>query len=104
MKEIINRKVYDTDRGVEIGIWSNKEERWSRRFEYKVLFKKRSTGEYFLYIWGGSDTKYFEEHGGCKSAGERIVPLSANEAYNFAITHFSDEACCAEFKNMYLGG
>ena len=99
MRKVIDHKIYDTDRALDIGTWDNGEEPWSYQFVYKALFKRKRPGEprYFLNVWGGPQTAYFEEHDGCKCAGEWIIPLSTEEAYEFAVEHFPEEIWRTEF-------
>lgn len=86
MKKIINNKVYDTDTAKELGVdsYSN-----ARDFNYwcERLYQKR-TGEYFLYGEGGPASKYAVSVGqNCWSGGEKIIPLAAASARDWAEKH-----------------
>lgn len=86
MKKIINGKVYDTETAKELGFdsYSN-----SRDFNHWVetLYQKR-TGEYFLHGQGGPASKYAESIGqNSWSGGQKIIPLSAENARKWAEEH-----------------
>lgn len=84
MKKIINGKLYDTTTAKELGSWSNAGN-W-RDFSHmeETLYRKR-TGEFFLHGEGGPMTKYAESAGqNSWTGGERIIPLSAAKAMEWA--------------------
>ena len=86
MKKIINRKRYDTETAKLIGSYgySNPSD-----FNYwsEDLYQKK-TGEFFLYGEGGARTQYAQAidlNSWC--GGERIMPLSYDEAREWAEKH-----------------
>lgn len=88
MKKIINGRRYDTDSAkylAEDGDFSSDEGYWR-----EVLYRK-NTGEYFLYGTGGPATKYAEPDGvNSWIDGERIMPMSLDEAKAWAKGHIGD--------------
>ena len=91
MKKIINGKVYDTDKAVCVGQWSNG--CYTNDFNYcsEDLYRKR-TGEFFLYGDGGPMSKYAESCGNNSwSGGEKIIPLTYEAAQEWAEEHLTGE-------------
>lgn len=89
MRKIIEGRLYDTDTAKMIG------EPWSPDgighgdFDWceETLYRKR-TGEYFLYGAGGPKTRYALPYGQSGwQYGERIMPLSYDEAREWAEGH-----------------
>lgn len=82
MKKVINGKMYNTDTAKEIKSWiRNPNSSWSD-FTYlqETLYQKK-TGEYFLHGCGGARTQYRNVcSDGSVSAGEKIIPLSDENA------------------------
>lgn len=90
MKKVINGKLYDTDKARYLGgdSYSN-----SRDFHHwtEELYQKR-TGEFFLYGEGGPMSKYAESIGQNQwSGGEKIIPLTLNNAMKWAEEHLRAE-------------
>ena len=88
MKKIINGKMYNTETAKELGYdsYSN-----SRDFNYwcETLYQKR-TGEFFLHGEGGANSKYAEMVDmNCWCGGERIFPLTMEQAKHWAERHLS---------------
>lgn len=84
MKKIINGKLYNTDTARELGLDAGGVgfSHWCER-----LYQKR-TGEYFLYGDGGPMTKYaLSISDNSWSGGEKIIPLSAAKAREWAEEH-----------------
>ena len=92
MKKIINGKRYDTETAEYIGSTS-----WGdgpRDFNYwsEELYRKR-TGEFFLHGEGGANSKYREEISmNSWSGGARIIPLTDEEAREWAEEYLDSEA------------
>lgn len=89
MKKIIKNKQYDTDKARYLGGDSGGEgfSRWSEE-----LYQKR-TGEFFLYGEGGPMTRYAVATGeNSWKGGERIMPVSYDEARAWAEEHLTTEA------------
>lgn len=91
MKKIINGKLYDTETAKSMGSWHNT---WDYRdFNYvcEELFRKR-TGEFFLLGEGGPMSKYaVSVSNNSWSGGEKIIPLSAAKAREWAEEHLDAE-------------
>ena len=83
MKKIINGKLYNTDTAKNVGCWDNG--LGCRDFACcaESLYQKR-TGEFFLYGEGGPQTKYAERVGNMYAGGEDIIPLTEDEAKEWA--------------------
>lgn len=89
MKEIINRKLYNTETAEEIATHSNNLSYRDFRWFEETLYKKR-TGEFFLYGEGGPMSRYAESAGNrCWIEGERIIPLTLDEAKEWVSKHAS---------------
>ena len=86
MKKIINGRRYDTTSAKEVGYdyYSNPGD-----FSYwrETLYRK-NTGEFFLHGEGGPNSRYAETVGLNEwSGGERIMPLSLEDAQKWAEEH-----------------
>ncbi len=86
MKKIINNKLYNTETARELGqdSYSN-----CTDFNYwhEILYQKR-TGEFFLYGEGGPMSRYARSiDQNSWSGGEKIMPLSAANARQWAEEH-----------------
>jgi hypothetical protein len=83
MKKVINGKRYNTESAQFCG---DREYGYPRDFDhvYEALYQKR-TGEFFLYGSGGPRSKYAEEISmNSWSGGESIIPLTDDEAKEWA--------------------
>ena len=90
MKKIIEGKVYDTNTAEFL---ANKDNGYSLNdFNYanEELYLKK-TGEYFLYGQGGGNSRYGEWHGNSGGPGEKIMPLTLDEAKQWAEENLSGE-------------
>lgn len=82
MKRIIDGKRYDTSTAEEVGFAKH----GSRRdFEYyeETLYCKR-TGEYFVHGYGHGESKYAKQVLGDWGPGEDIVPMTYEQAREWA--------------------
>lgn len=87
MKKIINGKRYDTDTAKECGTAYSKLGRRDFGYWEETLYQKR-TGEFFLYGEGGPASRYAVSAGqNSWSGGEKIIPLSAQNAMMWAEEH-----------------
>ena len=90
MKKVINGKRYDTDTAKEMGMdsYSNRSD-----FSYwKEILYRKNTGEFFLWGEGGPRSKYVRQIDNNNwMGGEKITPLSYNEAMSWAEEHLSGE-------------
>lgn len=99
MRKIIDGRLYDTEKAHLIG------EPWSPDgigyddFDWceETLYRKR-TGEYFLYGEGGPKTRYARPYGQSGwQYGDRIMPLTYDEAREWAESHLEASEYEAEF-------
>lgn len=106
MKKIIGSKKYNTETAKQVG------EPWSPAgfgpsdFEWyeETLYRKR-TGEYFLCGQGGPMSRYAEAYGQSGwTGGERIMPLSYDQAKDWAEQHMDADAYIAAFGDPGEGG
>lgn len=91
MIKIINGKKYNTQTAENLGEYWNGLS--TRDFGYctETLYKKR-TGEFFLHGDGGPMTKYKKTIGANTwSGGEKIIPMSFEEAREWAEKHLEAE-------------
>ena len=87
MKKIINGKLYDTDTAKELGSYSNGGS-WRDFSHFEETLYRKITGEYFLHGEGGPMTHYAVAEGqNSWSGGERIMPMSYDEAAAWAEKH-----------------
>lgn len=88
MKKIINNRLYNTDTAKEIGEYTNGQVGGLDYME-ETLYKKHN-GEYFLYGFGGAQTRYAHqvELNGWGS-GEEIMPFTFDQAREWAESRLS---------------
>lgn len=91
MKKVINGRRYDTETANELAKWHNMQD--VRNFSHcKETLYRKTTGEYFLYGEGGPSSKYSRTVGtNSWSGGERIMPLSLEEAQKWAEEHLEGD-------------
>lgn len=97
MKKIINGRKYDTETATEIHTWGENAQHDFSHIEEK-LYRKR-TGEYFLLGYGGPMTRYAERerYGSGYTFGETIIPMTFDEASEWAEAHMNADEYEAEF-------
>ena len=86
MKRIIKNKVYDTETAQKCGEWNNGYYTNDFQFCAETLYRKK-TGVYFLHGEGHALSKYAGHSGNSSGWGEQIIPLSYDEAQNWAEEH-----------------
>ena len=103
MKKIIGGKKYDTETAKQVSkTWSAGE--GSLGWTEETLYRKK-TGEYFLHGEGGPQTRYAEAYGQSGwTGGERIMPLTYDEASEWAEQHMDADAYIAAFGDPGEGG
>lgn len=79
MKRIINGKRYDTDTAQFIRTYSSGLSISDFRYYDESLYLKK-TGEFFLYATGNGASEYAGRYGDLRGPGEKIVPLTLDEA------------------------
>lgn len=78
MKKLFDGKLYNSETATLIGMWNNQCFSVS---EYEcVSLYQRSKGEYFLYCVGGANSRFANAKGSDWVAGERIVPITEQQA------------------------
>jgi len=88
MKKIINGRLYNTETAKELGSYWNELSKSDFRNLSEYLYKKKN-GEYFLYGEGGAMTKYSESNGNTTWGSIDIIPLTENEAKQWAEKNIS---------------
>lgn len=89
MKKIINQKRYDTDTAKEMGYDCYNGSRSDFQWWQETLYRKQ-TGEFFLHGEGGAMSRYAEAVGNSSwCGGERIMPLTVEEAQKWAEKHLT---------------
>lgn len=83
MKKIINGKNYDTDTAKLIGRYRSDCGQSDFRYYGEELYLKQ-TGEYFLFGEGHGMSKYAYHAGNCSGWGEKIIPMTRQEAFQWA--------------------
>ena len=96
MKRIIKNKLYDTDTAKKLGDWDNGH--YTNDFAYcsETLYQKK-TGEFFLHGEGHALSKYAGHSGNSSGWGESIIPLSYDEAQEWAKNHLDGDDYIAIF-------
>lgn len=90
MKKIINGKKYDTETASEIWCYWNGLSITDFHYKKERLYKKK-TGEFFLYGEGGGLSGYARHYGDGWGFGEKIIPLTENEAKEWAEEHLDGD-------------
>lgn len=89
MRQIFDGKVYDTKKAEKIATWDNGLLPSDFRSCEETCYKT-TNGRWFLYGEGGPMTEYREECGNRSwSAGNKLVPLSNDEAFEWLSAHAS---------------
>ena len=86
MKKIINGKLYNTETANYVDWDWNGVGRGDFKYWREELYLKK-TGEFFLYGEGGAMSQYAERYPDGLGSGERIIPLSENEAKSWMEKH-----------------
>lgn len=97
MKKIINNKVYDTERARKVGTWCSAELPNDIQYTEETLYRKKN-GEYFLHGFGGPASVYRAAAAldGFIS-GEKVLPLSFDQARQWAEIHLTADEYEAAF-------
>ena len=96
MKKIINRKLYDTATATEIGRDGNGYGANDFNCVLETLYRKR-TGEYFLHGEGGARSRYASREGNMWGWGQQIIPLTYDEAQDWAEKHLTADEYAEAF-------
>lgn len=91
MKKVINGKLYNTETAEELASWHNGCSYSDFNYCKETLFRSRK-GAFFLHGVGGAMTRYSESCGNnARCEGEGIVPLTIEEAKEWAEEHLSGD-------------
>lgn len=82
MKQVIDRKLYDTDAAEQIAQHAPITDKSDLYYLIETLYRT-SDGEYFLHGDGGAATKWSKEVTDGRSAGEKIKSLTDEEALDW---------------------
>jgi hypothetical protein len=82
MKQIINRKLYDTERAEQIARYAPNADTSDFHHIIETLYKN-ADGEYFLHGQGGAQTEYAERIDGGRKGGEELTLLGDEEALDW---------------------
>lgn len=96
MKRIIKGKAYNTETAERVGSWNNGH--YTNDFNYcsEDLYRKR-TGEFFLHGEGHALSVYASHEGNSSGWGEQIIPLTYQEAQEWAEKHLTGD----EYENIF---
>ncbi len=104
MQKIIKGKKYNTETAEKVGNWWNGCSASDFNYVEETLYKKR-TGEFFLYGEGGARSRYSKSVGqNCWSGDERIIPMTFDEAQEWAEEHLEAEEYEAIFGEVSEDG
>ena len=96
MKKIINKKLYDTDTAQNMGADGNGYNVNDFNCVCETLYRKR-TGEYFLHGEGGARSRYASREGNMWGWGQQIIPLTYDEAQEWAEKHLTADEYAEAF-------
>ena len=96
MKKIIKGKLYDTETAQEIGADGNGYNCSDFNCVLETLYRKR-TGEYFLHGEGGARSRYASREGNMWRWGQQIIPLTYDEARDWAEEHLTADEYAEAF-------
>ncbi len=99
MRKVINGRIYDTTTAVKVGSTYGGSE-YVTDFTYwqETLYRTPRSRQYFLLGEGGPMTRYARRVGPNEwIGGERIIPLSEEEALRWAERHLDAETVEAEW-------
>lgn len=96
MRKIINGRVYNTATSKMIGEWWNGYHGSDFRCCYETLYKN-TKGAYFIHGEGGPMTKYAKSYGNEITGSEEIIPMSYEEARDWAERNLRPDEYEAEF-------
>jgi len=97
MKATINRIVYNTDKATlvaEDGSMEGGFHAWNETLHVTP------NGTWFLHGWGGAMTDYADHEYGRSSEGERIIPMTREEALTWCEEHKAQDAIDSHFSDM----
>jgi len=99
MKQVIDGKLYNTETATKIGSYWNGLSTSDFRRVSEELYRTKS-GNYFLAGTGGPLTPYAESNGESSWGSSRIIPLSKEEAFEWAQQRLSTDEVLKVFPDM----
>lgn len=90
MNKVINGSRYDTSTARHMGYATSGNNYGDLSFWYETLYRTKS-GKYFLHGDGGPMSKYAKSTGDGWGWGEKIIPLSEENARKWAEEHLSGD-------------
>jgi hypothetical protein len=103
MKQIINKKVYDTQTATRIANYDNGLFEEDIRYLYEALYKT-CNNQFFLYGSGGPLSKYNVEISNNTYGTETIILFTEEEAYEWLESHDEIDAIEQYFADMIQEG
>lgn len=101
MKKIMDGLRYDTEIGIEIGSADAHCPRSDFNWWDATLYRTPRSGRYFLAGEGGPMTSFSQPvNGNMRGYGERIIPMSAEDAQAWAEQHLTSEDVEAAFEEL----
>ena len=100
MKQIIDRKLYDTGSAEQIARYAPLTDQGDFNYLVETLYKL-SDGEYFLHAEGGAATKWAEKISNRRTPGEEIQRFTDEEALDWCEERSIDgEVVVDEFEHL----
>lgn len=90
MKKVIDGKMYNTETAKKIAEWNNGLSCTDFYYCCEALYLTKSAA-YFIHGEGGGNSRYGEWHGNSGGPGSQIVPLTRQEAMEWAEKLTGDE-------------
>jgi len=103
MRKIINGRTYNTNTSKRVGYWTNGIPSNDFGYCYETLYKN-TKGAYFLHGEGGAYSKYATAKGDNRGWGEQIVPMTKEEAQEWAEERLEAEEYEEEFGEQEEAG
>lgn len=98
MKTTISNKVYDTNKATLVAEASNHGGNDFHAWSEDLYLTRK--GNWFLHGRGGPMSKYADHYLKSSTDGERIVPMTAEEAYAWCEEHGRQDAIERHFSNQ----
>jgi len=105
MKKIISGRKYDTEKAIEIDDFNNfgsgADSVHDFRYFHATLYRTMKSGRYFIFGYGGPMTRFAQSAGQNQwGAGWDIIPLTRQEAFEWAQVYLPPETVEAEFSDL----
>lgn len=88
MNKRIKGKLYNTESAKELARIDSGHSPSDFEYWEEVLYLTKS-GNFFLYGWGGGNSRYGEWHGNSGGAGEKIMPMEPEAAMEWSENNLS---------------